>query len=192
MDDIAKEEYKQIFTMTSQLEQRMLQIFGLSLAVSVSIFSAIAVKIVMGSNESDLKILDIYLLLAPMLISIPAFSLLLAHRLDLARAAAYQKVFYESKSDYAGWVTRLNEYRKHSQSEGHDPMPLAYWSVSLLSSGMFLFFMISLSFSIAHLVVGIIPLLIMAKLQYSWSSVVKQEREKCVAIWEKVKQEHNK
>ena len=76
MDAIGKEEYKQIFTLAIQLEQRMLQIFMVSLVISVSLLSAISGVALTEKLVIENYSIGAYLALAPNLIT---YSLIYSH-----------------------------------------------------------------------------------------------------------------
>ncbi len=185
--DLAEEEYKQIFGLASQIEHRMLQIFGVSVAVSVSLLSAIGGLIFTGRGTQANGTIGLYLILIPNLFTIPSFSLILSHRIDLVRVAAYQKVFFENEEINVGWVTRLIKFRTHVKHESHDPIPLTYWAIMLISSAVFVFVTITSGLSYFHFIS--VPILILAlwRIHASWRRVIPHMLQEYVDIWQKVK-----
>ena len=194
MDDLGKEEYKNIFGFTITLEQRMLQIFLVAIVVSASLLSATIGIVLSGKLGVQFKEWGMYLILAPNLITVPAFNLILAQRIDLTRASAYQWVFYEDGSDDAGWVSRLHMLRSRSPDpEALDTIPMVFWAIFFISGGVFAAYVVLEHLSYYHFCVLPVVLLVLGQITYSWNSVIQNHRH-YVAAWREVRsmETHNR
>ena len=99
-------------------------------------------------------------------------------------------VFYEYESKHAGWVSRLGEFRKHNKSEAHEPIPLAYWSIFLISLGLFFGLVVKDAIYWHHIVVVAIFIIVIAKFHYTWSNTTKITGA-YTSIWESVRNSEN-
>lgn len=192
MDKLAAEEYKQVFGFTITIEEKVIRIFLVSVAVSVSLLSATAGLIFSGKLPVEFESWAMYVLVILNMISVPAFNLILAQRIDLARAAAYQQVFYEENDTYAGWVRRLGKLRTIVGSpESFDTVPLTYWSILIISSVIFVAYVVIKDLPYFHLAIISIFVVMLARLNVAWSG---KTRIDYVSEWRKVLEEetHNK
>jgi hypothetical protein len=172
MDEIAKEEYKHIFGLAIQIEQRMLQLFMLSVAVSVSLLSGICALLFSADIPERYSLLSTHLVLVPNLITVSAFILILSHRIALVRLSAYKSVFHEDKSELAGWGRRLHEFRKLKDSEAHDHIPITYWAILLVSLAIFVSLVMIEGKNHVYVLIGLVMVLPMAYFHYKWSNAV--------------------
>ena len=191
-DKLSEEEYKQIFGLTITIEERLMRIFLVSVAVSVSLLSATAGLIFSGKIPSEFEKWAMYIFLIPNMITMPAFNLILAQRIDLARAAAYQMVFYEESGTYAGWVRRLKVLRKNIVGpESFDTIPLTYWSILIVSAIAFITYVLAKNLCYFHFAILPVFAIIFVKLNISWGG---KTRINYVSEWKNVLEQetHNK
>jgi hypothetical protein len=78
------QEYKHISDAIIDIDRRMVQVFTGSITIEVTLLSAVA-GLAFGKEQDQITILLAYVALAPDILVIPAFYLLVAFRLDIIR-----------------------------------------------------------------------------------------------------------
>jgi hypothetical protein len=130
------EEYKHIYTAIIEGEKQILQIFGGTIVVAVSLLSAVT-GLILGRAGSQVTTMLAYAALAPNLLVIPSFYLLLSQRIALMRMGSYRRVFFEEQNEIRGWETRLGRFRNLKNTESNDPISYSFWAVFCASAVLF-------------------------------------------------------
>ncbi len=180
------EDYKQIWNAIIDVDKRILQVFGSTIVIAVSLLSAVA-GLVLGKGAGDgMSIVFAYLGLAPSLILIPSFNLMLSQRIDIMRLGAYRRVFYEEQYAREGWEVHLYKFRNLEQKESNDPIPWSFWAIFAASAALFSYGLIKTCASLWHLSFLVIPTIFLGTTHYKWSRVISKILPKYVELWRKV------
>lgn len=130
------EEYKALFQLTITIEDRILKLFSGTVALVVTFLVTVCGFLFKSENiETDVRLA--YLAFGPYLVLIPSFLLLIDLRKDMARIAAYLKVFYEEKVGSPTWLTALTAYKKEPFGDSLDSVPLTYLACAVACCSLF-------------------------------------------------------
>jgi hypothetical protein len=176
------EEYKYIGTAITEIEKHILQIFGGTIVVAVPLLSAVA-GLALGKDGSQVTIMLAYAALAPNILVIPSFYLLLSQRMNLIRLGSYRQVFLEEQNGIEGWETRLEKFRAQEGTESNDPIPYTFWAVFLVSAALFFYGISKSNASLRHLFVLTVPIIFIGWCHHRWRRVVPKELPRYLALW---------
>ena len=179
------EEYKHIADAILDIDRRILQVFAVSIAVGVSLLSAVA-GLALGGQQDQITVVLAYAALAPDFLVIPAFYLTLSFRIEIMRLGSYRRVFFEERNEIEGWETRLAKFRKLETREANDSVPYTYWAVFLASAILFGYGVIQAQASLPHLFSLAIPFSLLLCANYKWTCVVSKELPRHLSLWRKV------
>src|SRR6266511_2477461 len=157
-DKYSLEEYKYIAEAILEIDKRILQVFAVATAVSISLLSAVA-SLILGKQQGQITVVLAYAALAPDILVVPAFYLMLSQRLDMIRLGSYRQIFFEERNEIEGWETQLEKFRKLEKTEANDPIPYTYWTLFLASVALFVYGIIEVRASLCHLFILGLPLM---------------------------------
>lgn len=179
------EEFKHISSAILEIDKRILQILTASTAVAVALLSAIA-GLALGKEGVTVTVIHAYAALAPNLLMIPSFHLMLSQRIDMMRLGSYRRVFFEEQDKLEGWETRLERFRALKKMESNDPVPYIVWTIFIASGALFIFGVFKSGAMLCHLLGLILPAVLIVWPHYKWSHVVSVELPRQVKLWRKV------
>lgn len=184
------EEFKHIGSAILEIDKRILQILTASTAVAAVLLSAIG-GFLFGRGGRTVSVIHAYAALAPNLLTVPAFYLILSQRIDMMRLGSYRLVFFEEKSKFEGWETRLQIFRKlekEESKESNDPVPWIFWGVFWVSALLFFYavFRSGVTCWHWHLWWLAVPAVFIGWAHYKWRHVVCEDLRRHVELWRKV------
>lgn len=179
------EEYKHISSAILEIDKRILQVFAVTIAVAVSLLSAVA-GLVLGKQHGPVTVVLAYTALAPGVLVIAAFYLMLSQRLDMMRLGSYRRILFEERNQIEGWETQLEKFRKLEKIEANDPIPYTYWAVLLASGILFTYGIVEAEGSLYHSFMLVPLLLLLGRAHYRWMRVVPTELSRYFDLWRKV------
>lgn len=142
--------------------------------------------LVLGKGEAKVNVILAYAALAPNLLVIPSFYLMLSQRRDMMRMGSYRRVFLEEQDRIEGWETRLEKFRVLVNKEANDPVPWIIWAVFAASAALFIFVVLESRASLYHLLVLLLPVAFITSPHCKWKRVVAVELPEHVKVWRKV------
>jgi hypothetical protein len=179
------EEYRHLAAVIVEVEKLMLQIFVGTFAFAVPLLSALTGWLLQRSAGA-ISILGCYAMLAPNLLVLPSFYLLLSQRTTLIRLGSYRRVFFEERNEIKGWETRLETFRKMVRTESNDPIAYTFWVVSLLSAVLFVYAIYKSCESPFNLLILFAPFTFLVWCHNKWICVVRREFPKYLEHWRAV------
>lgn len=168
------EEFKIFTGAIFDIDKRVAQVFGFTIAAAVSLFSW-AAKLVIEDSSSPMPLA--YLALVPNLILIPAFFYLVAQRRDLIGFGAYLRLL-ERRLKVKGFQTGLGSGPRSIRSsrlrggEGNDPIPYTFWALFILSGLLFGYGILEREGGLSHLLVLIVPSALLGVCHRRWQSLI--------------------
>lgn len=185
------EEYKQVRAELMERERFIGQLAIVAFVSSATLISGL-LGAFSGKNltPSQLGGFIPYLMLAPLLVTIPIYFIVGSHRKDLFRAGAYLQVFYEEDGAGIGWQTRIQQFRAKKKGDSLDTLPLFFWSVAIIC--VFSSFMLKGRGDLTEctwldLAILIAIFAVMNRADHLYSSAPKSHRKKCIDAWRAVK-----
>ena len=182
------EEFKHIGNAILEVDKRILQILMASTAIGVTLLSAIG-GFYFGKQGETISVIHAYGALAPNLIIVPAFYLILAQRIDMMRLGSYRFVFFEEQNNFQGWETRLKKLREqqNEKDESHDPLPWIFWTVFLASAALFCYAVSKSCAPFWHILALALPIAFILWAHIKWNRVVDVNLHEHIKLWRGVK-----
>ena len=184
-NDHTAEEYKHISSAIIDIHNRVLQVFGIAVTVSVSLLSVVA-GLALGKEGTPITVILAYAALGPDFLLIPAFYLMVSQRADIMRLGSYRRIFFEEHCGIEGWETQLERFRKREKAEPNDPIPYTIWAIFLASAALFGYGVVQDKASLFHLLVLFVPLILIVRAHYRWGKVVAKELPRYLELWREV------
>ena len=183
--EFAKEEYKILFEFGVRTEDRMLQVFSGTVTISVTLLSAIGGYLL--KEDRPVTAAEAYIALAPILMILPSFLLLVGMRRDMARIGAYVHVFFEEFGIL--WPKHLIAFRLRGGSfESLDTIPIAYCSLVIACFGIFFCLLYrSRIDQLPHACVLVVAGCLLVAISKRWRRAVSTHFEDCIVAWREVK-----
>lgn len=184
-DKFYLEEFKVFTGAIFDIDKRVGQVFGFTIAASVSLFSWIA-KFVIEDQTSPVPLA--YVALVPNLIVLPAFFYLLAQRRDLIGFAAYLRLL-ERRLGVKGFQTGLGSeagslrVSKLRGGESNDPIPYSFWAIFLISAALFAYGINQRSGGPHHLLALTVPCVLLGLCHWKWKCLIPQVLPELTRKW---------
>ncbi len=166
------EEFKMLGRLMADIDKRVPQVYGFTMAAFVSLFTWIA-RYTLEIEQPTLLLA--YASLMPDMILLAAFYYLVAQRRDTASFAAYAWLL-ERRFGARGYQTGLGHgegsIRALRGGESNDPIPYFFWTLFLISAGFFVHTLLRASESLLHLLVLAIPAALLAYCHRQWQHII--------------------
>lgn len=178
------EELKILGRLMADIDKRVAQVYGFTMAAFVSLFTWIA-KYVLGIEDPSLLVS--YASLMPDLILLSAFYYLVAQRRDTASFAAYVWLL-ELRFGAGGYQTGLGHgegsIRATRRGESNDPIPYFFWALFLISGAFFAHTLHRAAESLLHLAFLIVPAGLLVYCHWEWQYIIPNVLPRLKRRWE--------
>ncbi|MBW1835056.1 MAG: hypothetical protein JRG74_12150 [Deltaproteobacteria bacterium] len=136
-DKVYLEELKLFTSAMFELDKRIIQVFGFTMTLSVTLLTWIGKILFEHTEESSLILL--YATLTPNLFILPSFYYLIKVRFDIVTFASYVHLL-EKRLFAFGFQSGLNpkngirSNKNRGGGESSDPIPFSFWAIFLCTS----------------------------------------------------------
>ena len=136
------EEYKALRQEIDSRAHLIIQIFTVSLSISVPLISGITFYVLKNFANiiNQQNIIYPYIFLSPIIIFLPCYFLITSLRKDFFRCGTYIQVFLENENKFY-WETALDKFRESYNEESLDPISGAYGVLVIICVSLFWHFL---------------------------------------------------
>lgn len=180
------EEFKIFTSAIFDIDKRVAQVFGFTMAAAVSL-STWTAKIILEPVQS-VQLPLVYASLMPNLLLLPAFFYLIAQRRDLCGFAAYVRLL-ETRLGVSGFQTGLHpgegslRTNKNRGGESNDPIPYGFWALFLITAVIFLYGIQKSGGSLCQLTILLIPTGLLLYCHWTWKHIILNILPPLIEMW---------
>lgn len=180
------EEFKIFTSAIFDIDKRVAQVFGFTMAAAVSL-STWTAKIILEPEQS-VPLALVYASLMPNLLLLPAYFYLIAQRRDLIGFAAYVRLL-ETRLGVSGFQTGLHpgegslRTNKNRGGESNDPIPYAFWALFLITALIFLYGIQKSGGSLCQLTILLIPIGLLSYCHWAWKRIIPDVLPELIEMW---------
>jgi hypothetical protein len=187
-DKVYLEELKLFTSAMLDLDKRIVQVFGFTMALSVTLLTWVGKILFESDNESSMLLL--YATLIPNLFVLSSFYYLIKVRFAIVTFASYVHLLEQRLSTFGFqrgmnpiYGIRSNKFRGGGESS--DPVPISFWAIYLCTSVTFYYELDSNCYSMLNLLAPACIGLFLLLAHLNWLKVYSRSLAPMFEAWEK-------
>ena len=188
------EEYKALRQEIDTTAHLIIQIFTISLSISVPLISGITFYVLNNFNNinNHQNFIYPYIFLSPIIIFLPCYFLITSQRKNFFICGTYIQVFFEKENELC-WETALDKFRESYKEESLDPISGAYGVLIIICVSLFWYFLYIVSSLecqlLLALVITLVIILLFIRVDILYRKIPTKIRKEYFYKWQIIKDE---